>query len=218
MKKPLLAAILSIFAAGAQADAGVMLGVSYSFSGPASLNNLGFTAKVLSSDKEDKWVGALGASFYPWSAKQFGLDLSGGYNFEDSAVLVGYDFLKGAPQISGGWSNTDDDDNPPPILISDSRLKRDIQLLATLPDGMNIYAFKYLWSDMVYVGLMAQDLLDNPAWRGAVVTQANGFYAVNYAMLGLRMARLEEWNQNGLAAIGADSRYLAARLAPGCAA
>lgn len=111
MKKPLVAAILSIFAAGAQADAGVMLGVSYNFSGPASLNNLGFTAKVLSSDKEDKWVGALGVSFYPWSDKQLGLDLSGGYNFEDSALLIGYDFLKGAPQISAGWSNTDDDDN-----------------------------------------------------------------------------------------------------------
>lgn len=118
MKKTLVAAILSVLAAGAQADAGVMLGVSYSFSGPASVNSLGFTAKVLSSNEKDKWVGALGVSFYPWSDKKLGLDISGGYNFEDSAVLVGYDFLKGAPQISGGWSNTDDDNGnrlrPPP--------------------------------------------------------------------------------------------------------
>ncbi len=216
MKKPLVAAILSIFATGALADAGVMLGVSYSFSGPASLNNLGFTAKLLSSDEEDKWVGALGASFYPWSDKQLGLDVSGGYNFEDSAVLVGYDFLKRAPQISGGWSNTDDDNHHQPVMVSDSRLKRDIRLLATLPDGMNIYAFKYLWSDTIHVGVMAQDLLENPAWRGAVVTQANGFYAVNYAALGLRMASIEEWNQNGLAAIGANNRHLFSHLAPCC--
>ncbi len=108
MKKTLFAALLSIFATAAHADAGVMLGVSYDFSGTTSLNNLGVTAKVLSSNREDKWVGALGASFFPWSDKKLGLDLSGGYNFQDSTVLVGYDFLRGAPQISGGWSDTDD--------------------------------------------------------------------------------------------------------------
>jgi hypothetical protein len=203
MKKPLFAAILSIFATGAQAGAGVMLGVAYNFDGPASLNNLGVTAKVLTSDEEEKWVGALGVSFYPGSDKQLGLDLSGGYNFQDSAVLVGYDFLKRAPQISGGWSNTDDDDNHSsrPPQPSDIRLKRDIQLLAVLPDGMNIYAFKYLWSDETHVGVMAQDLLQKPAWRGAVVTKENGFYSVNYAKLGLRMVTIEEWNKNGLDAI-----------------
>lgn len=52
MKKPLFAAILSIFAAGAQADVGMMVGVAYNFGGQASLKNLGFTAKILSSDKE----------------------------------------------------------------------------------------------------------------------------------------------------------------------
>ncbi len=214
MKKPLVAAILSIFATGAQADAGVMLGVAYNFGGQASLNNLGITAKVLSSDEADKWVGALGVSFYPWSDKQLGLDVSGGYNFESSAVLIGYDFLKGAPQISGGWSNTEDDDNnnPPAPAPSDIRLKRDIHLLATLADGMKIYSFKYLWSDQTHVGVMAQDLLENPAWRGAVVTKANGFYSVNYAMLGLRMVALEEWNKNGLAAITHRSKGSASEL------
>lgn len=200
MKKPLVAAILGIFAAGAQADAGVMLGVSYDFSGTTSLNNLGVTAKVLSSDREDKWVGALGASFYPWSDKKLGLDVSGGYNFQDSAALVGYDLLRGAPQISAGWSDTDDRDHKS-VSPSDRRLKRDIRLLAVMPDGMKIYAFKYLWSETTQVGVMAQDLLENPAWRGAVVTKANGFYAVDYARLGLRMAALEEWNQQGMDSI-----------------
>jgi hypothetical protein len=212
MKKPLVAAILSIFAGGAQADAGAMVGVAYNFGGPASLKNLGFTAKVLTSDREDKWVAALGATLYPWSDKLLGLDVSGGYNFEDSAVLIGYDFLKGQPQISGGWANTDDDSSSIQEGPSDIRLKRDIQLLTTLPDGMKIYAFKYLWSDEHHVGVMAQDLLEHPVWRSAVVTQANGFYAVNYAMLGLKMATLDEWNKRGLAAISLHEHFLSLGL------
>jgi hypothetical protein len=38
---------------------------------------------------------------------------------------------------------------------------------------------------------MAQDLLKNPTWKNAVITKANGFYAVNYEMLGLKMIYLE---------------------------
>lgn len=84
---------------------------------------------------------------------------------------------------------------------SDRRLKRDITLLATLENGMQIYSFRYLWSDTVYVGLMAQDLLVHRDWRTAVIRQANGFYVVNYASLGMRMTTLEEWNRNGLASV-----------------
>lgn len=214
MKKPLVAAILSIFVTNAQTDTGVMVGVAYNFSGgQASLNDLGLTAKILNSDKENKWVAAFGTTVYPWNSQMFGVDISGGYNIEDSAVLFGYDFLKGAAQISGGWANTDDDSNtngnsnPPSTTgqASDIRLKRDIRLLTTLPDGMKIYAFKYLWSDASHVGVMAQDLLENPVWRDAVVIRANGFYSVNYTMLGLRMVTLEEWNKNGLTAITHNS-------------
>lgn len=85
-------------------------------------------------------------------------------------------------------------------MISDRRLKRDIALLATLANGMSIYSFRYLWSDEVYVGVMAQDLLLT-AWRHAVVRQPNGFYAVNYTALGLRMASLDEWKRDGVAAV-----------------
>ena len=87
------------------------------------------------------------------------------------------------------------------MLPSDRRLKRDITLLATLANGMKIYSFRYHWSDTVYVGLMAQDLLLNPAWRSAVVRQANGFYAVSYGALGLRMTTLDDWKRNGVAAV-----------------
>lgn len=82
---------------------------------------------------------------------------------------------------------------PVSIAPSDIRLKRDIKLLATLDGGIKIYSFKYLWSDITFVGVMAQDLLENSQWKDAVVTMNNGFYAVNYSMLGLQMTTQEQW-------------------------
>ena len=73
---------------------------------------------------------------------------------------------------------------------------------------MKVYAFKYLWSDVVYVGVMAQDLLKNPTWKDAVVTKANGFYAVNYAMLGLKMTTLAQWKKDGIASITSQENIL----------
>jgi len=107
MKRILLAAALSVSAMGAQADAGYMVGIAYSFGGPASLKGLGFTAKVLSSDREEKWVGAAGVSLFPWADRKLGLDLGGGYTFNNATALVSYDFLQVAPQLSVGWTDPD---------------------------------------------------------------------------------------------------------------
>jgi hypothetical protein len=94
------------------------------------------------------------------------------------------------------------------VGVSDRRLKHSIHLLARLHSGMKIYAFKYLWSDVVYVGVMAQDLLKNPTWKDAVITKANGFYAVNYAMLGLKMTTLAQWKKDGIASITSQENIL----------
>ena len=106
MKKTLLAAALSVFAMGAHADAGYMLGVTYSLGSQASMKNLGFSAKVLTSDREDKWVGAAGVSLFPWADRKLGLDVGAGYTFEDSTALVSYDFLQAKPLVSYGWTDT----------------------------------------------------------------------------------------------------------------
>jgi hypothetical protein len=84
---------------------------------------------------------------------------------------------------------------------SDVRLKRDIEHLATRPDGLPIYAFKYHWDDEVHVGVMAQDLLQNELWRPAVLTKPNGYYAVDYGRLGLRMTTLDDWQARRMAAL-----------------
>ena len=105
--------------------------------------------------------------------------------------------------------STGNDWNDPACTVpSDKRLKRSIHLLAKLHNGMKIYAFKYLWSDVVYVGVMAQDLLQNPTWKDAVITKANGFYAVNYAMLGLKMTTFAQWKKDGLVSIDAEKNII----------
>jgi hypothetical protein len=74
---------------------------------------------------------------------------------------------------------------------SDRRLKRDIVLLSHLDNGLGIYAYRYLWSDQRFVGVMAQEVaLVEP---DAVLHGADGYLRVNYARLGLRLQTWEQW-------------------------
>ncbi len=74
---------------------------------------------------------------------------------------------------------------------SDIRLKRDIAALKQLPNGLTLYRFKYTWSDKEWVGVMAQDVLK--VMPEAVSTGVEGFYRVNYKMLGLKMVPYARW-------------------------
>ena len=87
------------------------------------------------------------------------------------------------------------------VTISDVRLKRDVAHIATLASGIRLYAFRYLWDETLRIGVMAQDLLDDESTRDAVVLRPSGYYAVNYAALGLRMATADEWRARGLASV-----------------
>ena len=84
---------------------------------------------------------------------------------------------------------------------SDRRLKNNIHLITQLASGLKIYSFKYNWANETYVGVMAQDLLNNKVWKKSVVTMPNGFYGVNYTSLGLKMTTLNNWNKEGLNSI-----------------
>jgi hypothetical protein len=64
-------------------------------------------------------------------------------------------------------------------IISDARLKRDITLVGRRDDGLGIYRYKYLWSDTVYVGVMAQVALIHP--DAVVRDPLNGYLGVDYA-------------------------------------
>ena len=74
------------------------------------------------------------------------------------------------------------------------RLKRDIVRIGELSDGIGIYRFRYLWSDQVYVGVMAQEVAKvAPA---AIVRRPDGYMTVNYGRLGFAMQTWEEWTMS----------------------
>ena len=77
------------------------------------------------------------------------------------------------------------------IFVSDVRLKRDITPLGRLDDGLELYSFRYLWSDTVYVGVMAQEVA--ATMPSAVMMGEDGYLRVDYGKLGLRMRTLAEW-------------------------
>jgi len=78
-----------------------------------------------------------------------------------------------------------------PGIPSDRRLKRNIKWLEKTENGMDIYRFQYLWSNTEYIGVMAQDLLKTHP--EAVLIGSNGYYLVDYALLGMKMLTYSEW-------------------------
>jgi hypothetical protein len=77
-------------------------------------------------------------------------------------------------------------------FFSDRRLKRDIELVAHRGDGLGVYRYRYLWSDEVYVGVMAQEVAE--LYPSAVVRGADGYLRVRYAELGMEFLTLAQWN------------------------
>jgi Family of unknown function (DUF6600)/Chaperone of endosialidase len=78
-----------------------------------------------------------------------------------------------------------------PPIVSDIRLKRDIALLERLPSGIGLSRYRYVWSDQVYVGVMAQEVA--AIEPDAVVSGPDGFLRVDYARLGMRLHTWDEW-------------------------
>jgi hypothetical protein len=68
------------------------------------------------------------------------------------------------------------------VIPSDVRVKRDVTLVGRRSDGLGVYAYKYLWSNAVYVGVLAQEVaLIHP---GAIVRDdLTGYLAVDYGQL-----------------------------------
>ena len=61
--------------------------------------------------------------------------------------------------------------------FSDTRLKRDIAQVGEVDNGINLYRYRYLWSDTIYVGVMAQEVatvMPEAVRRGAERVSACG--------------------------------------------
>ena len=74
---------------------------------------------------------------------------------------------------------------------SDIRLKRDITQVGELDSGINLYSYRYLWSDTTYVGVMAHEVA--AVKPEAVLRGADGYLRVDYGRLGLRLQTWDEW-------------------------
>jgi hypothetical protein len=79
---------------------------------------------------------------------------------------------------------------PVVLQLSDIRLKHDVVAVAKLDNGLNLY--RYLWSDIVYVGVMAQEVAQ--AYPQSVMRGSDGYLRVDYQSLGLRLRTLGEWD------------------------
>lgn len=86
-------------------------------------------------------------------------------------------------------------------LVSDIRLKNAVQLLGLSSKGFKLYRFHYTTdvSEQTYVGVMAQDLIETHPQ--ALVKDNRGYFAVNYSLLGLKMASYADWQQHGLESV-----------------
>ena len=64
--------------------------------------------------------------------------------------------------------------------LSDIRLKTDIVRLGALPSGLPVYSFKYVWSPVTHVGVMAQEAM---VLFPNAVREVEGFLAVDYSRI-----------------------------------
>jgi hypothetical protein len=97
----------------------------------------------------------------------------------------------------------------PSGCISDIRAKHDIALVDRLPNGLGLYSYRYLWSDTVYVGVMAQEVAK--VMPDAVVPGADGYLRVSYARLGMHLMTWDEWARDGHAAPVAPAAAVSTR-------
>jgi hypothetical protein len=93
----------------------------------------------------------------------------------------------------GAWGDNTNANYTSLVLPSDNRLKRDIVLVGRLGDGLGLYRYRYLWSDTVYVGVMAQEVaLLHP--EAVVRGVLDDYLRVDYGRLGLKLMTLPEWD------------------------
>jgi outer membrane immunogenic protein len=92
----------------------------------------------------------------------------------------------------GDWGLTSNATYTSGPIVSDRRLKRDVTVVAVLDSGLRLYRYRYLWSDTVYVGVMAQEVaLIRP--DAVVQGKLDDYLRVDYRRLGLHMMTLPEW-------------------------
>lgn len=166
-----------------------------------TINNIGLTATISGSSYAGTTTvtggagtafniagatGTVTGGFYGPAANETAgvFDLSGGAN---NTTLVG---SFGAKQAAP----------------SDRRLKQEIVPLGTLPNGLKLYSWRYLGGNRRFTGVMAQDLLADSRFAGAVDADARGLMQVDYAGIGFIPADFDEMLAEGKQALAVYRR------------
>ncbi len=64
------------------------------------------------------------------------------------------------------------------LAFSDRRLKTNILRVGTLPSGLGLYSWNYIWGGAKWLGVMADEVR---AWKPSAVKRIGAYDAVNYA-------------------------------------
>ena len=78
-------------------------------------------------------------------------------------------------------------------IPSDARLKQDIRPLGVTAHGFELYRYRYIGDDRVYVGVMAQEVEQRQP--SAVSRSPEGYLQVDYRLLGIDLLTWREWKR-----------------------
>ncbi len=84
---------------------GAFLGVSYAF---GSNDGIGITLQITSTRHDRRGIVAAGVTYFPASG-HIGIPVGIGYQSGNAALTGGYDFLRKAPVLNGGYTRTSKD-------------------------------------------------------------------------------------------------------------
>lgn len=143
----------------------------------AGILNSGSTAKALQSRGAE-----LNQSFYNNYLQQLaglsGLGLQAGGLVANAGQQSNSTSKGGSPSTLGSIASTV---GGIASIFSDRRLKRDIELIERGPDGLGVYAFRYVMSKVRVLGVMADEVAKLRPWALGPVRA--GYATVNYGAL-----------------------------------
>jgi hypothetical protein len=169
-----------------------------------TVNDISFTAAIAGNSFAGATAASTtaGAAFNTTGATG---QIKGGFYGPNAAEAAGIFNLSGGTNTIGMIGAFGMKLQPAP---SDRRLKQDVEPLGRLPNGLRLYGWRYLGGQRRFAGVMAQDLLADPRFAGAVVVDGDGLMRVDYAAIGLIPDDMAAMQREGEAAVALWRRQL----------
>jgi len=137
-------------------------------------------------------AGSAGMNTYMAPGNQYQAGLANaGQTYGNMANMQNQAFMQGQANEAGMFGSLVGAGATYATFASDRRLKDGIEYVGTDDvTGLNLYEFNYISDpDTRYIGVMADEVMEyNP---DAVIEQDDGYFAVDYDMLGLEMVEVE---------------------------